>query len=74
LSFGSDLHYVSLGKVMYTQRHVVLLVNDSGFGLDRYAFTAPIVTVVSLSFARRLGRSKISVSRLSTQVGFNPRR
>jgi hypothetical protein len=36
-----DLHYVSIGKYMYTQRHAVTLErNDSGFGLDRYAFTA----------------------------------
>jgi hypothetical protein len=36
-----DLHYVSIGKYMYTQRHAITLErNDSGFGLDRYAFTA----------------------------------
>jgi hypothetical protein len=36
-----DLHYVSLGKYMYTHRHAVALErNDSGFCLDRYAFTA----------------------------------
>jgi hypothetical protein len=36
-----DLHYVSLGKYMYTRKHVVALErNDSGFCLDRYAFTA----------------------------------
>jgi hypothetical protein len=37
----ADFHYVSIGKYMYTQRHAVALErNDSGFGLDRYAFTA----------------------------------
>jgi hypothetical protein len=37
----ADFHYVSIGKYMYTQRHAVILErNDSGFGLDRYAFTA----------------------------------
>jgi hypothetical protein len=36
-----DLNYVSIGKYMYTHRHAVTLErNDSGFGLDRYAFTA----------------------------------
>jgi hypothetical protein len=37
----ADFHYVSIGKHIYTQRHAVALErNDSGFGLDRYAFTA----------------------------------
>jgi hypothetical protein len=37
----ADFHYVSIGKSIYTQRHAVALErNDSGFGLDRYAFTA----------------------------------
>jgi hypothetical protein len=37
----ADLNYVSIGKHIYTQRHAVALErNDSGFGLDRYAFTA----------------------------------
>jgi hypothetical protein len=37
----ADFHYVSIGKYMYTQRHAVALErNDSGFSLDRYAFTA----------------------------------
>jgi hypothetical protein len=36
-----DLDYISIGKYMYTQRHAATLErNDSGFGLDRYAFTA----------------------------------
>jgi hypothetical protein len=37
----ANLSYVSIGKYMYTQRHAVTLErNDSGFGLDRFAFTA----------------------------------
>jgi hypothetical protein len=37
----TNFHYVSIGKFMYTQRHAVALErNDSGFGLDPYAFTA----------------------------------
>jgi hypothetical protein len=38
----ADFHYVSIGKYMYTRRHAIALerIIDSGFGLDRYAFTA----------------------------------
>jgi hypothetical protein len=37
----ADFHYVSLGKYVYTRKHAVALErNDSGFCLDRYAFTA----------------------------------
>jgi hypothetical protein len=61
----TDLHYISVGKFMYTQRHAVALErNDSGFGLDRYAFTAGSYChgYPGLSFCPTwLGRSKILV-------------
>jgi hypothetical protein len=60
---------------MYTQRHAVLLVNDSGFGLDRYAFTALLLQLyrsVFLPTAWPLKGRGPAVTVL--QVGFNPRR
>jgi hypothetical protein len=63
-----DLHYVSIGKFMYPHRHAVALErNDSGFCLDRYAFTAgphcyqyPILNVYGSCPTWR-GRSKVLV-------------
>jgi hypothetical protein len=62
--------YLSFGKWMYTQLHVVPVDEDSGFDLDRFGFTAKSYCYNSVALKKNfsycpgwLGRSKVLAKR-----------